>query len=230
MTKRYNEHRFIVVVALAHLLLAIPVARAQTLYLDTNGDGVSGRLDVLNGGHAPEDCLTEQTTSVDVYFVTDKNPDGTTATCPTSGEAMTISSYQVVLRQSGSGAVYPTGWTDNMGFETPAITVGDGTFATAGTETWVGRSGNPLPAGKYKLGTLAVTVTGYPALDFVTSSTISPAGEAFTGFGSACGGAYVAGALAYGGDFPTSNGFGIVTCSPTPVLPTTWGKIKQQYR
>lgn len=228
MTQPYNKHRFILVVVLAQLLLAIPAAQAQTLYLDTNGDGVSGRLELMNGGNAPEDCLTEQTTSVDVYFVTDKNPDGTTVTCPTSGEAMTISSYQVLLRRSGPGAVNPTGWADNLGFETPAISIGDGTFATAGTETWVGRSGNPLPPGKYKLGTLAVTVTGTPTLDFVTSSTISPAGDAFTGFGSACGGAHEAGAQSFGGDFPTDNAGG--TCFYTPVLPTTWGKIKQQYR
>lgn len=228
MTQRYNAHHLILVVALAELLISVHAAKAQTLYLDTNGDGLSGRLEILNGGYAPEDCLTEQTTSVDVYFVTDKNPDGTTATCPTSDDALTISSYQVLLRQSEFGTVYPTGWTDNMGFETPSITVGDGTFATAGTETWVGRSGNSLPPGKYKLGTLAVTVTGHPTLDFVTSSTISPGGEAFTGFGSACGGAYENGALALGGDFPTAVAFG--TCHPDPVVPATWGKIKQRYR
>ena len=223
-----NGHcvRLVIPAAFGLLFLAATVVRAQTFYLDTNGDGLNSYIEFGNGGTAPWDCLTEQSTSVDVYLVTDKNPDGTAATCSGSAEPLTISSYQVLLRSIGQGVLLVTGWTDNMGFATPSITSGDGTLATSGSDTWVGRSGDSLAPGTYRLGTLSITVTGTPSLVFVTSSTISF--EALTGFGSACDGVYPDGRLLLGEDMPTSNAF--PTCVSDAVISTTWGKIKHQYK
>lgn len=224
MGKRYSTCRS--VFALAQLLFAVHAASAQTLYLDSNGDGLNSILEFQSGNNnAPFDCVTEETTSLDIYLVTDKNPDGTEIPCFSSNELRTITSYQVLLRWT-RGQIAVNGWTDTMGFGTPVITKGDGTVYASESNVWIGRGGESQPPGKYKLGTLSIAATGTPYIDFVTSSTISP--DAFTGFGSACSGADLPGFVFYGSDFPTSNGFG--TCGYVPVLPTTWGKIKQRYR
>ena len=227
MAHRYN---LLVLVSLLTLLLLVgisamaPLANAQYLWLDTNGDGLNwSRESEVGNNNAEPDCLHEGVTSVDVYLATDLNPDGTPATCALGG-AFTINSYQVILRGS-SGLIF-NGWSDGMGFSTPFITVGDGTFAVAGTDAWVGRAGEAKPPGTYKLGTLSVTITGSPALFIAQSTTVSY--DAVTGFGSDCSGSYVPGMLLLGGDLPGSNAYG--TCFRTPVLPVTWGKIKQRYR
>ncbi|HKO21435.1 MAG TPA: hypothetical protein VJX91_02180 [Candidatus Eisenbacteria bacterium] len=218
----YRARLIIPVVA---LLAHTHTVQCQTLYLDSNGDGLNYFLEYDRGNfEASPDCVTQQTTDLDVYFVTDKNPDGTTIACTSSAEPLTIGSYQVLLRWSG-GQVVANSWTDAMGFNTPNITVGDGTMAASGSDIWIGRAGESKPPGKYKLGTLSITVSGSPAFFIASSSTISP--DAYTGFSSACASIYPPGALLYGQDFPTSNGF--PTCYRTPVVSTTWGKIKRQY-
>lgn len=215
------------ILAMFALLGHAPMAQCQTLYLDSSGDGLNWWLEFLNGNNnVPFDCITDQTTSVDVYLVTDKNPDGTAITCASSAEPLTIKSYQLVLRSVGTGQVVVKGWTDSMGFNTPNITKGDGTVYASGSDAWVGRAGESQPPGKYKLGTLSIEATGHPALFLVTSTTLD--GDAYTAFGSACGGVYFPDELLLGGDFPTGNAF--PTCYSDPVIPTTWGKIKQQYR
>ena len=224
MIQRYNAHLLVLVVAVSLILFAACTADAQYLWLDTNGDGLNWWREFQMGNTVPGDCLNEKVTSIDVYLATDLNPDGTPATCM-SGGTFTINSYQATFRFS-SGTLVFNGWTDAMGFNTPFITAGDGTFATNGSEAWVGRSGQAKPPGTYRLGTLSVTVTGDPTLNFVTSGTISP--DAYTTFGSDCSGDTVPGMLFLGAEFPLSNAFG--TCFKDPVLPTTWGKIKQTYR
>lgn len=208
---------FLVVVAA--LMVGAP-AYSQHVYADVNGDG----LNSLTNPALPDDVLGPATTSVDVYFTTNFNRDGSAAVC-NSAEPFTLGSYEFVLRSSGSGSVVFNGWTDNLGFAFPIITAGDGTFSTAGSDTWVGRGGNPpgLSPGTYKVGTLSITVTGTPKLDFATSSSIS--GNAQTAFGSSCDGNQFDSTIRLGDDFVDSDG----TESPTPVLDTTWGKIKKLY-
>lgn len=218
----------LLVPVLAFLTLTHP-ALCQTLYIDSNGDGLNWGLEIQNGHFDhPIDCVTEQTTSVDVYLTTDKNPDGSAASCAGSPQPMTIHSYQVILRLEGwaGGHVVANGWTDAMGYNTPNITMGDGSFYASGTDVWVGRTGESKAAGTYKLGTLWITAAGSSTIFTATSTPI--AGDAVTGFGSACSGSSEPGLLLLGGDFPTANAFS--TCYPDPVLPTTWGKIKQRYR
>ena len=224
MIQRYNALALILVVPLVQLLAA-PIAGAQTLYLDTNGDGLNWELEFQNGRYAPADCVNEQTTSIDVYLVTNRNPDGTELPCISSTEPRTVNFYEFILRWV-RGQITVNGWTDNMGFGTPFITKGDSTVYASGSDVWVGRGGDSQPPGTYKLGTLSITVTGTPYVAFVANTALSF--EAFTGFGSACSGSDVPGAVLFGSDVPLGNTFG--TCGYTPVVPITWGKIKQHYK
>ena len=221
-------HARLIIPALA-LLTQVHTGNCQTLYIDSNGDGLNWILELQNGHvDLPVDCVTEQTSSIDVYLATDKNPDGSAAPCAGSAQPMTINSYQVILRLDAwaGGHVVANGWTDAMGYTTPNITMGDGSFYASGTDVWVGRTGESKPGGTYKLGTLSITAAGSSTIYMATSTAI--AGDAVTGFGSACSGSYEPGLLLLGGDFPAANAFS--TCYPDPVLPTTWGKIKQRYR
>jgi hypothetical protein len=224
--------RILVLVVLGILAGAWP-AQGQYVYLDVNGDGLNFDREAMLGNSVLADNLHSGITAVDVYFVTDKMADGSDATC-TSAEPFTIGSYEAVLRYTGSGTVTFNSWSDNLGFSVPIITAGDGTFATAGTDTWFGRGGNPpgLPPGTYRVGTISVTVTGHPLIMFGMNSTLS--GNAQTAFGSQCDGALFDSTIRLGpeselgitADFAESFG----TSLTTPVVSTTWGKIKTQYR
>jgi hypothetical protein len=207
-------------------------AYSQHVYLDVDGDGLNFDREAVRGNTVGPDALDNTVTAIDVYFVTDENGDGSAAIC-SSAEPFTINSYEAVLRYTGSGTVTFTGWTDNMGFAFPIITAGDGTFATAGTDTWFGRgSGEGLAPGTYKVGTVSVTVTGTPTVVFGTSSTIS--GNAQTAFGSSCDGAQFGSTIIMGSgpgqgiDYDFTDNYG--TTAPTPTVKSTWGKIKTLYR
>ena len=213
----------------AVLAIAGP-AYSQYVYLDVNGDGVNFDREAGVGNSVPSDALSAGVTAIDVYYTTDKMADGSAATC-ISAEPYTLGSYEAVLRTTGSGTVTFTGWTDALGFAVPIITAGDGTFATAGTDTWFGRGGSPpgLAPGTYKVGTIHVTVTGTPTVMFGTSSSIS--GNAQTAFGSQCDGARFDSTIRLGPagdpDYDFTESFG--STAPTPVVKSTWGKIKTLY-
>ncbi len=207
--------------AAAVLFVGAP-AYSQYIFLDTNGDGLNSNT----SSGLPDDILTSATTSVDVYLVTDKNRDGSAAVC-NSAEPFTINQYEFTLHTSGPGQVVFNSWTDNMNFTFGLVLCGDGTMCTGGGDVWVGRgSGTQLPPGKYKLGTLGITVTtsSDPNLNFAVSSTLNP--NAQTAFGSNCDGANFDSLIRLGVDFTDSDG----TEPGTPVMPTTWGKIKKLYQ
>src|SRR6185503_16433733 len=106
------------------------------------------------------------------------------------------------------------------------ITIGDHTFATAGTDAWFGRGNAAAVApGKYKVGTLSISVTGTPKLDFVCSSSIDFSAQ--TAFGGHCYSPLFDNTNRLCEQYPQSNAFG--TEAPVPVVPTTWGKIKTMY-
>ena len=191
--------------AAAITVLAAAPASAQFIYMDVNGDAICNSSDVLTSG----------VTAVDIYLDTDSNADGSAATCPT-GEALSINSYIFVLQSTG-GVTYGT-WTDAATFTFPFGTGQDA------TEFWVGfGSGSYLTPGVHKLGTLAVSVSGSPALRFATSTPLSV--EGYTGFGSECVGKTFDNTLRLGTDFFDACVVGVFT----PVTTTTWGKIKQTY-
>ena len=94
----------------AALLVGAP-AHSQYVFLDVNGDGKNSTNPSDPGiGH---DVLGASTTSVDVYFVTNKNADGSTAVCTSSGDPFSIISYEVTLLASGTGSVSYGTWTDS---------------------------------------------------------------------------------------------------------------------
>ena len=218
----------LLLLAVVALVAVVAPAYSQTLYLDTNGDGKNSLLEKQNGNNAaPDDVLNSSTTSIDVYFDSNHNPDGSTLLCPQDpAQPYDMFSYMAVLRASGSGSVTFNSWTDNMGWNIGLISLGDHTFASAGSDAWFGR-GNPVAQmGKFKVGTLSVAITGTPKIDFATSSTLDPA-SAETSFGGHCYAPLFDNTNRLGEQYPTSNAFG--TEAPVPVVPTTWGKIKNLY-
>jgi hypothetical protein len=202
------KHCLLVFAAVLALAIGVP-ASAQSIFLDVNGDGICSNLDVLSAS----------TTSVDVYFDTNHTLSGASSTCPT-GEALTINSYTFILSAPTGGVTYGA-WTDNMGF---TINAGGG---QAGNDVWVAKaSGTPVAPGKYKVGSLAITVTGSPRLEIHAASSIDP--TAITSFGSACPGQDFDNTMKLPTDISPTNICG--TASGTPTQETTWGKIKNLYR
>jgi hypothetical protein len=203
-------------------------ALAQYVFLDASGDGLNvwHQYSIGNAGVAG-DCLHSGVTSLDVYYVTDKNANGSAATCA-FGDTLNIGSYQFILETTGSGTVTATGWTDNMGFTASGIGGGDGTLATAGQEIWVGRAGEFQAPGLYKVGSLSVTILGTPVLSFKSASTNFP--QAQTLFGSSCPGLQQDNKIRLGVDIPLASAFPAACSFSIGVTATTWGKIKEQYR
>jgi hypothetical protein len=202
------KHCLLLCAAVLALAAGVP-ASAQSIFLDVNGDGVNNSSDALDNTR----------TSVDVYFDTNHDINGGLMTCST-GEDLTMFAYSVILRSSG-GVTYGA-YTDAVGFEN------DAGFATAGNDIFFGKfTLQPAKApGKYKVGSLAITVTGTPTLSIVESTTADPTGK--TSFGSACSGQDFDNTLKLPTDILPINVRG--TASPTPVNQTTWGKIKALYR
>jgi hypothetical protein len=198
------------------LLSAAPPARAQFLYLDVNGDGLSDSGDVLNSA----------VTSVDVYLDTSHTRDGKLVTCAVNEdaahpEALTISSYTFILGWSpGVGGSLTYGvWTDNVGF---AIAAGG---AQGERDFWIARAApHYLAPGKYRLGTLAVTVKGTPILQLLASTPIDA--TALTSFGSACLGQDFDNTIKLGSDFTDARGTSPADDGPR----TTWRTIEALYR
>lgn len=133
------------------VLAAVP-AGAQYLFLDTNGDGVHDSNDAL----APSGP-----TNIDIWYVTDKNRDGTPVVCDVdAGVGLTINSYTLVLQAVG-GDVQWGPMQNRLPFtHTPACfaTWSDTTNATYYHNGW--GSYDIFPPGKYKVATLTVSVTG----------------------------------------------------------------------
>ncbi len=208
-------------IAIVVLGISAP-ASAQYMWIDTNGDGING---CSTPGVTDDDILSPVTTSIDIYLSTNRNKDGGAAVCP-SGEALTINSYTFVL-SNGTGGVSYGQWTDAMGF---SIAAGGPSLNT--TDYFIGRAGATiLPPGTYKLGSLAVNVTGAPRLDIITHSGIDATSQ--TSFGSACEGQDFNNTMRYGEnvDFVPPGDWSDVcgTSSTDPVSETSWGQIKRQY-
>lgn len=203
----------------AALLVGAP-AHSQYVFLDVDGDGLSS-----TGGQGGHDALGAATTHMDVYFVTNKNKDGSNAVCTSSGDPFTMVSYEFTLLASGSGSVSYGTWTDNMGF-TIKLTPCAGQYCSSGPAMWLAYgSGVAAAPGKYKVGSIAVTVTGTPVVSVVPGYvSLSPVSE--TAFGSACLGGDFDNTIKLGHDFADASG----TEPPTATVPTTWGKIKDLYR
>lgn len=215
---------FLAVVAM--LAIGAP-AYSQYLFIDANGDGHDSANSLEPGSGS--DALNSSVTHVDLYFDTNHNPDGSVATCNSSSANLTINSYEALLRESGSGSVTFNGWTDNMGFTIGIIGAGDNKFATAGTDCWIGLgSGTQLAPGRYKVGTLSITVTGTPVITWLPNHGSSISATAETAFGTSCEGQDFDNTYKLGTDYPLNHAFG--TPAPTPAVSKTWGAIKEMYK
>lgn len=214
---------------LVALLVGAP-AYSQYMYMDVDGDGVNSTATGTG-----DDVLDAADTSVDVYLDLSKNRDGTPISCQDGSNTLSLIAYEFTIRPSGSGSVAFTNWTNNQtGFITSGV-LGDsdpGTvgFDTAAGEAWVFliKTSGPFPApGLHKLGTLAVTVTGSPKLDFIPfgSANINP--NAGTEFGTECFSPISGLSNWFLGEEWTDNDG---TASPTAVEEGTWGKIKNLYK
>lgn len=198
--------------ALGGALGGVPAASAQYLYLDVDGDGKCTSYDVLDA----------TVRSVDVWIDTDHDALGNPSPCPT-GEKSNIYSYSFILRWSRLGSNGSLGygaWTDNMGFPVEAG------GRAGGNDMWLARaSATPLPPGKYKLGTLDVTVTGAVSLTLLArDDALDP--TSLTSFGSVCPGKDFDDTIKLGSDFIDA----CSTSTSSAVARTDWSRTKATYR
>jgi len=168
-------------------VLAVPGrGYAQYLFVDANGDGVSTSADRLSAAGP---------STIAIWLRTDQNKDGSKAVCAADpSAAVSIFSYEFILHAAGGSVKWGT-YTNLL----PGMQFSFGTFSS-GTDYYTGYGGtNPLPPGKYKLGTVAVTPTsGDPRLDFASSTPIWA--PLHTSFGSMCAGRAAHNTLVYAED------------------------------
>lgn len=191
--------------ALALAFLVLPVAaRAQYMYLDSNGDGVHTAADALN---------PSGTTQVDVWIRTDHNRDGSAATCVTGDGDLTINSYTFILHAENGTVGWGTVVNQVAEFDIPYALMSQGSDLHAGYA-----SGNILPAGNYRLATVPITVaSGTPSVRFATSTFLGP--NLITSFGSQCSGVDFDNTMKLGQEWSDTDGlpFGGIANRP-PVL------------
>lgn len=203
---------FLILIAVLSLSAPGGSARAQSMFLDVNGDGRGDASDVLTPG----------VTSVDVYLDTTRNGDGSSAVCTDGHEPLSISSYTLILEwePAGEGSSLKYGaWSDNMGF---TVRAGG---AQAGRMFWVARAAPYyLAPGLHLLGSLEVKVTGSPVLRFLSWT---PADDtALTSFGSPCGGRDFDHTIKLGQEFVDARGTSPAEAGPR----TAWRVLRELYR
>ena len=156
------------------LLLAAVPARAQYMYLDSNGNGVHDTGDALGPNGT--------STTVDVYLNTNHNRDGSTATCDTGDGDLTINSYIFNLVAS-NGTVTFSNFINRQSTMVVALgetNQGDGVYKN-------GFAGvTALAPGLYRLATITIMGTsGTPFIDIVDRPYTS---SDWTSFGTQCSG------------------------------------------
>ncbi len=161
--------RILCTIALCFGAVCAHPARSQYIFADTNGDGLSDSRDQLA---APGPI------NVDIWLQTSTNRDGLAARLAPGAPPLSIFAYEFVLAAVGGTVTW--GKYTNL---QPTMDVPFRHLENE-SEIYVGYGGtDPLPPGKYKLGTLPVTVkSGAPRLEFRTRSSIYAG--ALTAFGS----------------------------------------------
>lgn len=197
----------------AAALIAAPV-QAQFIFMDVNGDQSCGSGDLVpyHDGR------------IDVWVDTTQDPVGNPAVC-TTGEDLTISSYEVVMVMESVAAV---GWENarpefgqSLGFQKEGRYVRAGFTSTGGT--------THLAPGLYKLGTLLTQWdSGCPYVVPVASALFSGRKHS-TEFWSQCLGADGDYTLRLGDEFSDACGVLMLCHAAEDQLSTTWGRIKQLY-
>jgi hypothetical protein len=201
------------IAALWVLILTADPASAQNVFLDVNGDGRCGLEDALHPGIS----------SVDVWFETDRNADGGSARCVIDPDHhLTMHSYEFTLRAWGGGTVTYGAWIPGPAVAGFQVDLGT---ASAGTDIHVAFGAmRGLEPGRYRVGSLRLSIAGYPRLSFVTSSGLDR--EFLTSFGSECPGSDYDATVKLGRDFTDSCG----TAPTAAPLATAWRAIRSIYR
>ena len=158
--------------ALALLTYGVP-AGAQYMYLDSNGDGAWSTADVMNANGVA--------TTVDVYLITNRNRDGSDATCDAGAGAMTMNAYVVNLLAVGGTVEY----ANFVNRQSMPVHFGESKSQTGYKNGYGGML--PLPAGSYRLCSLTITgLAGAPAISIVDMTV----GYDYTSFGTGAGGCF----------------------------------------
>lgn len=213
------------------LMVGAP-AYSQYMYMDVDGDGVNSQATATG-----DDALDAADTGVDVWLDLTKNRDGTPIACNDGISTLQLASYEFTMRQSGSGSVAFTGYTNNLTGFTTSLILNDSDPSSVGFdagagEGWVYLAGPSNPAAwpgpaLLKLGRMALTVTGTPKLDFVITGQAQINQVAGTTFATPCFNDQTGETVWYlGTEWVDNDG----TASPVPVVEDTWGKIKNLYR
>lgn len=181
-------------------------AQAQYMYLDSNGDGVHTAADVITA---------TGTTQAKIYLRTNKQRDGSDATC-LSGEPLTFGSYEVCLRAVGGTVTFSNATNLQLGMGV--------TFGNFGTdqEYYIGYGGSGYPPGDYLLAQVGITVaTGSPSIEIVSGVSINP--PAFTSFGSRCEGNDYDNTIKLGTDWTDADGLAYSVGGGTAEAPVLAG-------
>lgn len=184
---------------LAFLAFNPATVHAQYVFLDANGDGVNDGADRLPATGAAD---------IDIWFVTDRNRDGSPAACTTDpSEALTINSYEIVLRAlNGRVAFGPM--RNRVPFTGRPVSFAgyeDTTSTTVYHNGWGFR--DILPPGRYLVATLTVeALEGAPSLAFAGRSPMQSAD--LTSFGTACTGIDWDNTYVLGEEFYDASGIG----------------------
>ena len=175
--------------------IALPRATAQYLFLDVDGDSTNTVNDTLDSLGVAK--------SVDVWLVTDRNANGSAASCASGSDSLTINSYEFILRAVG-GTVSFGSLTNHLEADMPL------SFGRAENDTDFhdGYGGSTiLSAGRYRLCTLAITAqSGNPSIELVSSTPLG--GVYLTSFGSRCAGVDNDNTLKLGTDWWDTGGLG----------------------
>jgi hypothetical protein len=191
----YLRRPFLLFVLLSVALgLAVPPARAQYMFLDSNGDGVHTAADVITA---------TGTTNFDIWLRTDKNRDGSTATCAVESAPLTINSYEVLIVAEAGTVSWQSvaNLQPTMSLKIPLVP------AQSSSEIYFGfLGGTILPPGDYKLCRVAISVgTGTPSLRIGTPPS-QIHNFAQTAFGCGCSGNDRDNTMKLGGDWFDADG------------------------
>ena len=198
-------------IAVAMAGLAAP-ARAQYMYLDSNGNGVSDNGDRLNANGVP--------TTADVWIITNQDRDGTTAQCKTADGDLTINSYAVNLLAQNGTVTY-----SNFINQQPNFTVSFGEANVGDGQYKNGRGGSAAnrlpPGGPYKL--MTITITGTGGSPIIVINDLNSNSADFTSFGTQCSGndfdnTYKLAGTHGGTDWTDTDGLGTDGGNAPPVL------------
>jgi PKD repeat protein len=182
------------------------LARAQYMYLDSNGDGIHTAADGLNVSGTP--------TPVTVWIRTDVNRDGSPAVCPTADGPLDINSYVLNVAASGGTVSY----ANFVNLRADANVVLE-PFQSNTTEMTVGRGSSLFnPPGTYQLCSFTITgLTGTPTISIVPITSIQSFDT--TSFGSHCSGNDFDNTLKLGSDWFDVDGLsGSAVVNNAPVI------------